>query len=126
MAAMRERWIAVKALLACAAIFSAVRSSAAEPSIVVSPEKVELAGNFARAQLLVSKPKSDADFTARATYESSDPSVVSATASGELLAKGNGETSITVRLDGERLEVPVAVRGVEQQAKVGLAKIFAQ
>jgi hypothetical protein len=62
---------------------------ATEPALIVSPARVELTGNFERAQLLVSKARSSDDLTARATYQSSDPSVVSVSTAGELQARAS-------------------------------------
>jgi hypothetical protein len=105
-----------------AAIVFPTMLSAAEPAFVVSPAKVELTGNFERAQLLISKQQSSDDLTARGLYQSSDPTIVSVNAAGELLAKGNGEVAITVRVDGEQVDVPVVVRGVDEQAHAGFTR----
>ncbi|HEY2414784.1 MAG TPA: DUF1549 and DUF1553 domain-containing protein [Pirellulaceae bacterium] len=108
-------------LISASFVFAAFAATAAlpagEPAFVVNPAKVELAGNFERAQLLVSNQKLSDDLTARATYQSSDPAVVAVTPTGELLAKANGEAAIIVRVDAEQIEVPVVVRGVERQPK---------
>ena len=114
---MRMRCLASLTALAFAGALGA-----AEPSVVVSPAKVELNGNFARAQLLVSKAKSHEDFTARATYGSTDTSIVAVTASGEVQAKGSGEAVISVGLDAEQVEVPIIVRGLEQLPRVGFSR----
>jgi hypothetical protein len=119
---MRVECLAVTAVFVCAALMRVGDLSAAEASIVVCPAKVELAGNFDRAQLVVSKTKTSDDLTARALYESSNSLVASITAAGELLAKGNGEATITVRVDAERIEVPVLVRGVEPTPKAEFTK----
>src|SRR5213592_1125256 len=73
--------------------------------LVVVPERVELDGNFARAQLLAMRPAADGqdgtptrragapvpttmersdDLTTQATYESSDPAVVNVSREGQL------------------------------------------
>src|SRR5258708_2862675 len=125
---MRERCLAiVLALFGCA--FCCARPvHAAEAEIAVTPANVELVGNFARGQLLVTQSAGQAssdrcdDLTARAIYQSSDPLVVDVDSAGQLLAKGNGETTVTVRVDSARIEVPVVVRVVEQQPRVEFTK----
>src|SRR5438132_190573 len=74
---------------------------AAQPTVKVVPERVELAGNFARAQLLVAQPNAEGaitersdDLTAQGTFSSSDPSVVTVNSAGQLLAITNGEAKI--------------------------------
>jgi hypothetical protein len=120
-AAMRTACLAGKTRYLTAAVLAAATllarsSSAGEPAIVVIPERVELQGNFARAQLLVARPNGDRsitersdDLTTQATYESSDPSVVSVSPSGQLLATGNGDAKIKVEVKDSRVEVPVTV-----------------
>src|SRR5262245_19261038 len=84
----------------------------------IIPDKVHLEGNFARAQLIVEAHavgiSSDrtADLTTEASYVSSDPRVVSISPTGELLAAGNGQATVTVRVAGGSQTVPVAVTGV--------------
>src|SRR6478609_922776 len=105
-----------------AALLLARPLSAREAGIVVIPERVGLQGNFARAQLLVARPyrngsvnERSEDLTTQATYESSDPDVVSVSATGELLAKGDGEAKIAIKVKDSRLEVPVFVSGILDQ-----------
>jgi len=126
---MRTRRFAVIGLFVLIEAIAAAAVSAAEPSFTVSPAKVELVSNFERAQLLVAKATADTvqkdrgeDLTARATYKSSDPSIVTVNAAGELLAMANGEAVVVVRVDGQQVDVPVVVRGVEQQPKIEFTK----
>src|SRR5437899_864910 len=103
--------------------------------LVVVPERVELDGNFARAQLLAMRPsaagqdgtrsvptteRSD-DLTTQATYESSDPAVVKVSREGQLLAVANGEAEITVSANDAHVKVPVTVRGVSDEPHVGFS-----
>lgn len=104
------------------------RMTAAQ-SFQVTPLEVQLEGNFARAQLLVSAVSPEgisseraADLTHAAAYVSSDPSVVRANAQGQLLAVGNGEASVTVTVGGESVAIAVRVVGVEPEPKVGLVR----
>jgi hypothetical protein len=67
----------------------------------ITPSTVTLQGNFARAQLLVAaRDASVADFTHRAAYSSSNAAVVRVNATGQLVAVGNGEATITATVDG--------------------------
>jgi len=116
------------AVLAAATLLARL-SSAGESAIVVIPERVELQGNFARAQLLVARPNGDRsitersdDLTTQATYESSNASVVSVSPSGQLLATGNGDAKITVNVKNSCVEVPVAVTNLLDQPQVGFTQ----
>jgi uncharacterized protein DUF1549/uncharacterized protein DUF1553 len=102
---------------------------AAPPAVKVLPERVELVGNFARAQLLVARPDSNGeitersdDLTTQATYASSDLTVVTVSPSGQLLALADGEAKITVAVNGTRVDLPVVVRGVVEQPHVGFSE----
>lgn len=95
----------------------------------VTPAEVQLDGNFARAQLLVtavlpegSAAEYAADLTHRASYASSDTSVVTVSAQGQLLAVGNGQAAVSVTVDGSSVVVPVQVAGVEPEPKVGFVR----
>jgi hypothetical protein len=119
----------ITAAVWAAALISTLPASADEPTIVVTPERVELQGNFARAQLLVERPTHDRalidrsdDLTMQATYQSSDPSIVSVSPTGQLLASGNGEAKIAVKAKDSRIEVPVTVTGVLDQPQVGFTQ----
>src|SRR3954454_8201405 len=89
-----SRWlIALLALIGSSAM--AVGALAAPPSLDVMPPRVELVGNFARAQLLVSRQALEAkvvgrndDLTPQAAYASSDSAVVTVSAGGQLLSIG--------------------------------------
>src|SRR5206468_7750909 len=101
---------------------------AAQPAVNVFPERVELVGNFSRAQLVVARPNADGtstersdDLTTQATYASLDPSIVTVSPAGQLLAVANGEAKITVAVNDTGVEVPVTVRGVAEQPQVGFS-----
>src|SRR5215204_4049489 len=71
--------------------------------VAVTPERVVLEGNFVRVQLLATRPEADGkdglrceDLTTKAKFTSSDPAIVQATASGQLIAVGNGAATIAV------------------------------
>src|SRR5438094_612018 len=73
----------------------------------VSPAKVTLDRNFAQTQLLVAATAAKGattelseDFTSRATFASSAPSVVTVSDEGRLLAINNGKATITVTVEG--------------------------
>jgi Protein of unknown function (DUF1549)/Protein of unknown function (DUF1553) len=114
---------------ACAALLLGLLSSfparAEEPAFQVSPPEVQLHGNFAMAQLLVTAGDAEAnvtpyseDLTRSADYESSDPAVVTVNGSGQLLAQGNGSATLTVRVGDQTAQVPVTVDGVEAKPVV--------
>jgi hypothetical protein len=121
--------------LIAAVLFALVasQSRAAQPALVVVPDRVELEGNFARAQLLAIRPadgtgsvpatdERSEDLTAQATYESSDPAVVKVSREGQLLSVGNGEAEIVVSVNDAKVKVPVRVRGVADDPHVGFTE----
>jgi len=124
--------IALGAILAATAsgLFAGTTPSAVTAkSIVVSPAYVDMVGNLARTQLVVSAngpqnhvtPRSD-DLTSPALYASSAPDVVRVDTKGALYATGNGLAEITVSVDSAggplTATVPVTVRGFESLPKV--------
>jgi hypothetical protein len=124
---MRPRCIVGNGFFTFAVFLLATASHAAgPPAIVISPERVELNGNFARAQLVVTKPaaggfvneRSD-DLTTQATYATSDPGVITVSPSGQLLAIANGEARVTVQANDARVEVPVTVADVAEHPQIG-------
>lgn len=88
------------------------------PAITVIPSRLELQGNFARAQLLVVRaPDGGAserspDLTTTAVYSSEDSRVATVDGRGRVLAIGNGTTRIRIQAAGQTVDVPVVVRGV--------------
>jgi hypothetical protein len=99
---------------------------------VVTPPQLKLQRNFAQAQLLVravedgGQPNDRSkDLTHEATYTSSDPSVVSISDTGRLLAGKDGQAVITITAVGEKTKVPVEVTGVEDHPKIGFSEFVA-
>jgi Big-like domain-containing protein len=123
----RSIWLAAGPF--CTLIVAAGLLAAAEPALVVVPERIELEGNFARVQILALRPKADGapderseDLTTQATYESSDVGVATVSGSGQVLAVGNGEAKITVAAGDGRKEVPVVVRGIATEPEIGFSE----
>src|SRR5688572_22761871 len=92
-----RRRSAVIAFLGCTLAIVSAAAAAAPSALVVVPSEVKLEGNFARLQLLALRPNSSGevnehsdDATTQATYESSDPAVVTVSSAGQLRAVGNG------------------------------------
>jgi hypothetical protein len=107
------------------ALFLYLAADAGGASFQVNPLAVQLEGNFARAQLLVTAANPDgttnersADLTHEATYSSSNPQVVAVSSSGALLAVGNGEATITATAKGESVPIAVVVTGVAPRPEV--------
>ena len=91
----------------------------------VDPAEVSLQGNFERAQLLVQHADKEGmvtehsdDLTHQASYTSSDPSVVAVDSRGMLLAVGDGQAMVRVRLKRWRTDVMVTVGEVVQEPEV--------
>jgi hypothetical protein len=107
----------VVALAVCAA--TSVRAG----DFQVTPSAVTLNGNFARAQLLVSakdgvSSERTTDLTHAAVYGSANPAIVAVSPRGQLLAVGNGETSVSVIVTGVTRSIPVKVAGVVTEPAV--------
>ena len=98
-------------------------------NVAVIPDRIELRGNFARAQLLVARAGGDglvnersADLTPQAKYESSDNSIVTVSETGQLCAVANGQAKVVVVIDGSKIDVPVTVEGIAKQPQVGFSQ----
>jgi len=101
----------------------------AEGQLRVLPAEVKLHGNLERAQLLVTKADSAGNFsanspdaTAAAQYLSADPAVVTVDDRGQLIAVGNGQTTIRVQADDWQGEVQVTVEEVTAEPKIQFMK----
>lgn len=115
----------------CAICFAAVcwleaaRPAQAGDELVAIPERVNLRGNFATAQLLAARPSAggevDAmsdDLTSQAEFSSSDPAVATVSPTGEVRAVGDGGTTIIVSVGDARATAEVKVSGVTAQPAV--------
>ncbi len=100
---------------------AAVPIGAAEPELQVIPSAVSLNGNFARTQLLASLGTGDhaADLTHKATYQSSNPAVVTVSPTGQFLAVADGSATVTVTVKKSVRRVAVTVAGVSPTALIG-------
>jgi hypothetical protein len=106
------------ALVFCTLLVSANASA----QIIVQPASVELEGNFAQTQLIVTA-SSDiedqrADLTSVSKFESLDPLIASVDETGRILAKGDGSTVIRVTANAVTKEIPVKVHGVVDSPSV--------
>lgn len=103
-------------------IFPAVAK--ADVKIEVDPPKVKLDGAFARLQLLV-RAAGDAstdtheDLTHKAAYRSSRPDIATVNATGQVLARGDGDADITVTVNGTSRSIPARVTGIGGKPQVG-------
>jgi Protein of unknown function (DUF1553)/Protein of unknown function (DUF1549) len=99
----------------------------------VEPTQVELAGNFARTQLLASasSPSTSAadrsaDLTSQATFVSSDPKVARVDVHGVIYAVGNGAAEIVVTVKSQNgspaIRVPVRVKDVVVLPSIGYTR----
>jgi hypothetical protein len=93
---------------------------AAAGELKVVPERVELSGNFARSQLIVSEVEPGGDWTDRspdrtasAEFVSSNPEVATVSAAGQAVAVGNGEATITVTVGNQTTTAQVVVSEVQ-------------
>jgi len=111
----------VSCIAACCIHFAVV----AADDFSVSPPRVELKGNFAEAQLLVQQTRQDgtvdkrsADLTHVATYKSIDEKIVVVSPTGQLLASGNGTTTVTAAVNGTAHSAEIVVSGFEAEPKI--------
>jgi hypothetical protein len=88
-------------------------------ALVVQPEQVTLTGDFSQVQLIVGRKSSAAqasqqccDVTRDAAYKSADAAIASVNERGQIIARGNGKTSIHIQLADRTLDVPVVVTGM--------------
>ncbi len=109
----------VVSLIAVALSVSRPARAADEPPFVVTPAEVHLHGNFARTQLMVTESAADGtisdrsqDLTGQVVFASFDSAIATVSASGEVLAHGNGQTAIAVVRGDVCREMPVVVSGV--------------
>ena len=105
-------------------------------AIAVSPDRVELNGNFARAQLVVSAADRMGqvtlhgdDLTSQAKYESTAPQVVRVDGNGSVAVVGNGVAEIRVSIDTTRgkltTRVPVIAQNVQSHPLVAYTRDIA-
>ncbi len=98
--------------------------SAGAASLVVFPEAVTLRGADAVQRLVVMGPTEDgreADFSRAASYETTDASVATVTADGEVQPAGNGTASLHIRVGSREATVSVTVSeyGIEPPVSFG-------
>lgn len=96
---------------------------------VVVPPKVELKEEFARTQLVVTQSdpqgavtNKSPDLTPQAKFVSADPSIVTVSPAGGLLAMKNGQTVVTVTVGETAKPVEVVVTGIEATSKVSFTE----
>ncbi|MFN6108251.1 MAG: Ig-like domain-containing protein, partial [Planctomycetaceae bacterium] len=99
--------------------FGGLSSAALAAEFVVTPPQVKFDRNFERAQLLVTAVDAagqvssrSIDLTPDAQYSVANPAVATVSATGNLQAVGNGQTTLTVTHEGVSRTVEVLVEGV--------------
>ena len=103
---MHRFWLVAVVVASNLSLVSQTVSADGPSTFVVTPAEVRLSGNFARAQLVVTRADAGGqigerseDLTHGAAFQSSDTNVVAVDLRGQLLAKGNGAAR---REDGDR------------------------
>jgi hypothetical protein len=97
------------ALLGGLLIPFAARGDGPPPALAVTPAQVELVGPEAVQQLVV-EAASSRDATAQAQYASADPAVATVDPQGIVTARGDGATTLTIRVGEQQVDIPVNVR----------------
>lgn len=107
--------------LALVATCVASSTSLADGRFVVLPTQAELRGNFAQTQFVVQSLGQDGkaderslDLTHSSTFESTNTAVVRVLDAGKIIAAGNGEAEIIVRVEGAEARIPVKVTQFEE------------
>jgi hypothetical protein len=115
--------------LAVAACLAVLSHDAFALDYKVSPAKVVIERNFEQAQLLVTATDAagatterSEDLTSRATFVSSNATVVSVTPAGRLLGLANGDAVVTVSVEGIAKPVDVHVEGILPEPKTDFAE----
>jgi hypothetical protein len=103
---MRNRFPALWTTIAMLAVVCGAR---AEAGVTVSPSRLELSGGNPSRQVLVTSDGRDASRGVQ--YTISNPAVATIDATGQVVARGDGETQLRVTMNGETAEVPVVVSG---------------
>lgn len=95
----------------------------------VTPAELVLQGPFDRVQLIVTQTSGDGaideycdDLTGQAHFSSSSNDLVNVSASGQVSAKGNGTTAISVSVGGTSRSIPVTVSGISPSQQVDFLK----
>ncbi|WP_278465932.1 DUF1549 domain-containing protein [Gimesia maris] len=106
--------------LVCLLLCSAVSVRAAETSqqsVKVYPEKVQLSGQRARQQLLVTgvNNKQSIDLTREVQFQSDQPAVIQVNSSGVIEPVSNGTATVTVTDGAVKIKVPVEVKDFDKQ-----------
>lgn len=87
----------------------------------IQPSTIELVGSRGTARLLVTSRYSNdqaADVTRQSTFVVSDPSVVEVSASGKLIPKGDGKSTIEVRFENLKVTVTVTIRDFTKSSPI--------
>jgi hypothetical protein len=109
--------------------FGGLSSAALAAEFVVTPPQVKFDRNFERAQLLVTAVDAAGQVSARsidltpdALYSVANPAVATVSATGNLQAVGNGQTTLTVTHEGISRTVEVLVEGVVSHPSVSFTE----
>ena len=117
---VQRHWLAGVIALAVAIPCLAAES---EP-FLVAPAAVQLNGNFARAQLVVTQlndgtiNQRSPDWTGQVIYSSAETAIATVSTTGQVHAVANGQTTITVSRGDVKREVSVTVGGVSDDPLV--------
>ncbi len=122
--------IALRLLVVTALVgFTLSTAQAAPRPFRVSPEKIELFENFGRAQIVVTQADAagntndrSPDLSNEAKYASADPKIVAFDTRGRVVAVSNGQTTVSVTVDGVARAIPVTVTGVEAVPAIDFAR----
>lgn len=109
-------------------VLAGLATEALAAGIRVEPPQLALAGNFDRAQLVVSQSIEGLaadralDLTSQSEFTSSNPAVVEVSPKGRVLITGNGTAEIRVKVGNEVAIVPVTAEGFVSSPEIRFAE----
>lgn len=111
----------VRPLTAVFSVLAVAPFICADEPFRIVPAEVTLKGNYAQTQLLVTASGESAtaeDLTERAAYASSSEAIVTVSATGRLIPRGDGTAAITVTVAQSVRTVPVTVTGFSAEPSI--------
>ena len=107
-------------VLGVAILVGAARPVLAADPIRVVPDRADLLGPDSVQQIVVDGGAA-VDRTGASTFSSADTAVADIDSTGLIVARGDGSTTVSARVDGREAKVPVTVRGFEHPPAMNFA-----
>jgi hypothetical protein len=108
-----------KRLLTCALFAFVVGPALAAKPLSVFPARIELHGPRAEQRLGI---LGERELTRSARYSSENPKIATVGSDGVVRPAGDGETSITIEAEGQKVRVPVVVKDAGKDVPVSFSR----